>query len=190
MDRSATVVRKSEETDIAVKIDLDGHDNIHINTGVPFFDHILGHFARRAGFDLTIDVQCLNFVDPHHVVEDCGVIIGQAIGRALRDRREIRRNATAFVPVDDALVMAVVDINGRPWLSFDVPPGSSDGQLAVGYDLVEEFLRAITIRVNLNIHIRLIHGKNPHHCLEGIMKAAGQALGEAMTEKRQGLVGI
>lgn len=186
--RMATVERRTKETDIKLTISLDGSGQGDIDTGVGFFDHMLVLLAKHGLFDLTVKADGDLNVDAHHTVEDTGIVLGQAIAKALGDKNGIRRYGTAFVPMDEALAMVVVDISGRPFLQFDVDmPATMIGSYAS--ELTEEFLRALAVSGGLTIHVRLLSGKNSHHITEAIFKALARALAEASrTDER--IVGV
>jgi imidazoleglycerol-phosphate dehydratase len=177
--RAATVERTTAETSITILIDLDGGDSSS-STGVPFFDHMLDQLGRhgrvglevRAGGDLEIDA--------HHTVEDVGIALGDALRQAVGDKRGIRRFGDALVPMEEALAQVALDISGRPLLVYDADiPAEAIGQFDT--ILTEEFLHALARSAGLTLHVRLLAGKNPHHCVEAIFKAVARALGEAVS---------
>ena len=176
MSRIGEIRRTTKETDLHVRVDLDGRGAATVHTGIGFFDHMLDALARHALLDLTIEAQGDLHVDGHHTVEDTGIALGQAIERALGDRAGIRRYADAFVPLDEALVRAVVDVSGRPYLSYeiDIPKW----QMLGDYDvfLTPEFFRALVLNAGLTAHMDLIRGDNPHHIVEAAFKAFARAL--------------
>jgi imidazoleglycerol-phosphate dehydratase len=157
-------------------VDLDGQGNAAVRTGIGFFDHMLDALARHALLDLTIEGQGDLHVDGHHTVEDTGIALGQAIERALGDRAGIRRCADALVPLDEALVRAVVDVSGRPYLAYDIE--IPKWQMLGDYDvfLTPEFFRALVLNAGLTVHLDLIRGDNPHHIVEAAFKAFARAL--------------
>ena len=163
MDRIGEISRETKETQIRVRIDLDGSGVANVSTGIGFFDHMLDAFARHGLFDLTVEAKGDLRVDGHHTVEDTGIVLGQAIAMALGDRAGIRRYADAMVPLDEALVRAVVDVSGRPYLSYQVE--IPKWQLLGDYDvfLTPEFFRALVTNADLTAHVDLIRGDNPHH---------------------------
>jgi len=179
MARVGEVERKTKETEIKVRIDLDGRGEARVHTGIGFFDHMLEAFARHGLFDLVVEGRGDLQVDGHHTVEDTGIALGQAIARALGDRAGIRRFADVIVPLDDALVRAVVDVSGRPFLAYqvDIPKW----QMLGDYDvfLTPEFFRAVVHNAALTVHLDAIRGDNPHHLVEAAFKAFARALGEA-----------
>lgn len=188
MQRNGTIERKTTETDIRLTIDLDGTGKAEVATGVGFFDHMLVLFAKHGLFDLAVKATGDLQVDAHHTVEDTGIVLGQAIAKALGDKGGIRRYGTAFVPMDEALAMVVVDVSGRPFLQYEVAaPASMIGNYAA--ELTEEFLRALAVNAGLTIHVRLLSGKNAHHINEAVFKAMGRALSEA-TRGDERIVGV
>lgn len=181
MARVAEVHRKTKETDLRVHLVLDGRGEARVRTGIGFFDHMLEALARHALLDLTIEASGDLHVDGHHTVEDTGIALGQAIARALGDRAGIRRYADAMVPLDEALVRAVVDVSGRPYLAYhvDIPKW----QMLGDYDvfLTPEFFRALVQNAGLTVHLDLVRGDNPHHIVEAAFKAFARALDDATT---------
>jgi imidazoleglycerol-phosphate dehydratase len=188
MAREAKLERKTKETAIELAIDLDRAGTGEVATGVGFFDHMLVLLAKHGLFGLTVKAAGDLEVDAHHTVEDTGIVLGQALARALGDKSGVRRYGTAFVPMDEALAMVVVDISGRPFLQYDVAmPLTMIGSYAS--ELTEEFLRALANSGGLTIHVRLLSGKNSHHITEAIFKALGRALAEA-TRVDERIVGV
>ena len=181
MARAADVHRKTKETDLRVHLVLDGRGEARVRTGIGFFDHMLEALARHALIDLTVEASGDLHVDGHHTVEDTGIALGQAIARALGDRAGIRRYADAIVPLDEALVRAVVDVSGRPYLAYhvDIPKW----QMLGDYDvfLTPEFFRALVQNAGLTVHLDLVRGDNPHHIVEAAFKAFARALDDATT---------
>lgn len=178
--REATKQRKTFETEIEVTVKLDDPDQVEIDTGVGFFDHMLTLFARHGRFGLTVKVDGDLEVDGHHTVEDTGIVIGQLIKEALGDKNQINRYGTAYVPMDESLGFVSLDISGRPYLVFDVEQlnptvGNFDTEL------VREFLQSFSTHAGITLHARVLYGINTHHKIEAIFKALGRALGEAMT---------
>ncbi len=181
MSRSAEISRKTRETQLHVRVDLDGTGRAEVKTGIGFFDHMLEALARHGLLDLTVECRGDLHVDGHHTVEDTGIVLGQAIARALGERAGIRRYADATVPLDEALVRVVIDVSGRPFLSYhvDLPKW----QMLGDYDvfLTPEFFRALVLNAGLTVHIDLIRGDNPHHIVEATFKAFARALDLATT---------
>jgi imidazoleglycerol-phosphate dehydratase len=175
MMRNSAVERNTKETRIKLELNLDGTGVFDIRTGIGFFDHMLAQIAYHGCFDMKLEAAGDLEVDSHHTIEDVGLTLGEAIRKALGERRGIRRYGEATIPMDEALAMAVVDLGGRPYLVFNAELGK--GRLG-GFDLemVREFYRAISVQAGMNIHIRLLEGDNLHHCVEAIFKAFGRAL--------------
>ena len=177
-ERSAAVDRKTKETEISVNLNLDGNGTHDISTGVPFFDHMLTLFAVHGFFDFSIQAKGDVEVDFHHTVEDVGLVLGDALNKALGDRKGIVRYGHAVTPMDDALSAVTIDLSNRPYFVFNVScPGLSAGHFDVS--LTKEFFRAFSVRGGMNLHINLYYGENEHHIIESIFKAAGRALDQA-----------
>jgi len=181
MSRVGEGQRESKETVIHVRVDLDGSGRASVRTGIGFFDHMLTALARHGLLDLEVSCTGDLHVDGHHTVEDTGIVLGQAIARALGDRVGIRRYADATVPLDEALVRAVVDVSGRPFLSYHVE--IPRWQMLGDYDvfLTPEFFRALSLNAGLTVHLDLLRGENPHHIVEAAFKAFARALDQATT---------
>ena len=179
MARIGEVHRKTKETDLRVRVELDGRGEATVRTGIGFFDHMLEALARHALLDLTVEASGDLHVDGHHTVEDTGIALGQAIAKALGDRAGIRRYADALVPLDDALVRAVIDVSGRPYLAYqiDIPKWQMLGDFDVF--LTPEFFRALIQNAGLTVHLDLVRGDNPHHIVEAAFKAFARALDDA-----------
>lgn len=176
MPRTGEIRRTTKETDLHVRVTLDGRGEASVHTGIGFFDHMLEALARHALLDLTVEAQGDLHVDGHHTVEDTGIALGLALGRALGDRAGIRRYADALVPLDEALVRAVVDVSGRPYLSYNIEVPK--WQMLGDYDvfLTPEFFRALVLNAGLTVHMDLMRGDNPHHIVEAAFKAFARAL--------------
>jgi imidazoleglycerol-phosphate dehydratase len=179
MARTAEVSRTTKETDLRVRVNLDGSGEAQVKTGIGFFDHMLEALARHALLDLTIEARGDLHVDGHHTVEDTGIVLGQALAKALGDRAGIRRYADCSVPLDEALVRCVMDVSGRPYLSYgiDIPKW----QMLGDYDvfLTPEFFRAVALNAGLTVHLDLLRGDNPHHIVEAAFKAFARSLDAA-----------
>lgn len=178
MARTATVTRNTKETRISLSLDLNGGE-VDIRTGIGFFDHMLNAFAFYGGFGLSLQAEGDLEVDGHHTVEDVGICLGQAMREALGDRRGIRRFASAYIPMDEALCFAALDFSNRPFLAFDAEmPQSRIG----AYDacLTEEFMRAFAMNSGLTLHIKALSGRNAHHITEAMFKALGVAVRDAV----------
>ncbi len=189
MSRVGEVRRATKETELHVRLDLDGRGEAAVRTGLGFFDHMLDALARHALLDLSVEARGDLHVDGHHTVEDTGIAIGMALEQALGDRAGIRRYGDALVPLDDALVRAVVDVSGRPYLHYqvDIPKW----QMLGDYDvfLTPEFFRALVLNAGLTAHIDLVRGDNPHHIVEATFKAFARAL-DAATLRDPRVVGV
>ena len=175
MTRTASIARKTGETDITVTVNLDGRGNCDIDTGVGFFDHMLTALGRHSLMDLTVRCTGDTWVDDHHTVEDVGIVLGQAIGQALGDKRGIRRFGDVAVPLDEALVLAAVDISGRGELYWDVPIGP-DKVGTFDTELGKEFFVGFARQAGITLHLRELCGENAHHILEATFKACARAL--------------
>ena len=178
--RTASIERNTFETKIKLRINLDAQEPVEIDTGVGFFDHMLTLFARHSRLSLVVKVDGDLHVDSHHTVEDVGIVLGQAIKEALGDKAGINRYGTSFVPMDETLGMASLDLSGRSYLFFDA---SFDNPKLGAFDteLVEEFFQALAFNLQMNLHLKILHGKNSHHKAESLFKATGRALREAIT---------
>jgi imidazoleglycerol-phosphate dehydratase len=176
--RQARVERKTKETDVTVSVNVDGTGAAKVNTPIPFFSHMLEAWSKHGLIDLAVDAQGDVEVDIHHTVEDTGIVLGQALGQALGDKRGITRFGSAFVPMDEALVFAAIDLSGRPFLVFDVPVA----RLRVSnfdLDMLQEFFRAFAFAAEITLHVKLHYGHNLHHIAEAVFKAVGRALAQA-----------
>ncbi len=178
--RMTDIKRKTAETDVKVQLDIRKNGNSQIETGIGFFDHMLTLFSKHSGFDLDVKAKGDIEVDCHHTVEDVGIVLGQAFKEELADKAGIKRYASLFLPMDEALVLAAVDISGRPFLACDLPLdctkiGDFDGEMT------EEFLRAFAFNAGITLHIKYISGSNKHHIVEAVFKALGRVLRDAVT---------
>ena len=178
MSRSADVNRKTKETEVRVRLTLDGSGRADLATGIGFFDHMLEALARHALYDLEVRASGDLHVDQHHTVEDVGIVLGQALSQALGDRAGIVRFASAYAPLDESLARVVVDLGRRPFLSYNVALRGRVGTLES--EVIEEFWRALSIHLGATIHVDLIRGRNRHHVAESTFKALGLALRAAM----------
>ena len=178
--RTAKKTRQTKETDISVSINLDGEGKFKIDTGIGFFDHMLEGFARHGFFDLELTCEGDLLVDGHHTVEDCGIVLGEAIKEALAGKEGINRYGSFILPMDDALVLCAVDLCGRPYLSFEASfPTERIGYLDT--ELIREFFYAVSYSALMNIHIKVISGNNSHHICEAMFKSFAKALDAAVT---------
>jgi len=180
MGRESTITRKTAETDIEVRLDLDGTGKNEIKTGVPFLDHMLTLFSVHGFFDLYVNADGDTEVDDHHSVEDIGICLGQAIAKTLLDKGGISRYGSCYLPMDETLVRVVVDISNRPFLHYDAEVveqklGTFDTALA------KEFFRALSQHGGITLHMDLLHGENGHHIIEALFKGFGRAMNIATT---------
>lgn len=183
-ERTAKQHRKTKETDVNLTLNLDGSGVSQLNTGIGFFDHMLDGFARHGFFDLKVHVTGDLIVDTHHTIEDTGIVLGNAIRIALRDKRGIKRYGSCILPMDETLVLCAIDLSGRPYFSFE---GEFTAE-RVGYmdtEMVREFFYAVSYSAGMNLHMKILSGSNNHHMIEGLFKAFGRALDEA---DRKGVV--
>ena len=181
-ERIGSIQRKTKETQIDVRIGLDGKGTFGGQTGIGFFDHMLSGFARHGFFDLEISVKGDLEVDGHHTVEDTGIVLGQAIADALGTKEGIRRYGHFLLPMDDALVLCAVDLCGRPYLNFDYTfPTEKIGDLDT--QLIREFFYALSWSAGMNLHIKVLDGINSHHVAEAVFKAFGKALDAAVSKE-------
>jgi imidazoleglycerol-phosphate dehydratase len=186
--RTANVERRTKETSIEIALTVDGKGRYDVQTGVPFLNHMLELFTRHGFFDLTIRATGDVEVDDHHTVEDVGLTLGQAFRDALGAKEGIRRFGSATVPLDEALANVVVDLSGRPFLAYDL----KTRQTRVGsfdIELIHDFLLAFVNQLGMNLHVRMLAGRNPHHIIEASFKALARALDEA-TQRDPRVVGV
>ncbi|MFC5773458.1 imidazoleglycerol-phosphate dehydratase HisB [Ectobacillus antri] len=188
MSRTATLSRTTTETDISVWVDLDYQEEVSIDTGVGFFDHMLTLFARHGRIGLKVKAVGDLHIDSHHTVEDVGIAIGACIKEALGDKKQINRYGTSYVPMDEALGFVSLDISGRPFLVFDAEL-KADTLGNYDTELTEEFFRAISFNAGITLHARVLYGRNTHHKIEALFKAFGRALREAI-EINGNIIGI
>ena len=173
--RKAEITRSTNETEISVSVTLDGTGQHHMATGVGFFDHMLDQLARHALIDISLAAKGDLHIDDHHTVEDCGIALGQALARALGDKRGIRRYGECSLPMDDAQVRCALDLSGRPFLVWNVPfPTPKIGTFDT--ELVREFFQALATHAGITLHVDLIHGINSHHIAEAAFKAVARSL--------------
>jgi imidazoleglycerol-phosphate dehydratase len=175
MGRTGTVERKTKETEIVASVDLEGSGKANIETGMPFFNHMLDSFSRHGLFDIELQARGDLEVDYHHTVEDVGLALGEAFKKALGDKQGIRRFGEASCPLDETLAKVVIDLSGRPYLSYNVKirPGRVG---SFDTDLPHEFYAAFTNQLGMNLHIDVIRGENPHHIIEACFKAFARAM--------------
>ena len=174
-DRYSEIQRKTSETDITMKLGIDGSGAAHIDTGIGFFDHMLNSFARHGFFDLDVTVRGDLHVDCHHTIEDTGIVLGDAIKKALGDKKGIRRYGYFILPMDEALAIAAIDLSGRPYLVFDAQ-FTTERVGDFDTEMVREFFYAVSYSAGMNLHIKVLSGTNNHHIIECIFKAFAKAL--------------
>lgn len=180
-ERKASIERITKETAIKLSLNLDGSGKAEIDTGIGFLDHMLNSFARHGFFDLTCQVRGDLYVDCHHTIEDVGIVLGQAIGKALGQKNSIKRYGSVILPMDESLVLCALDLSGRPSFYFDIP---FTAERVGEYDteMVREFFYAISYSCGMNLHFKWFHGTNNHHLIEVVYKAFAKALDEAVTK--------
>lgn len=176
MERKATIERTTSETAIRLGLAVDGSGKANLSTGIAFFDHMLTLFARHGLFDLDLQAKGDLEVDFHHTVEDTGITLGQALTKALGDKAGIRRYGFSYVPMDEALVRVVLDLSGRPFLAYNAPADVEPIGGTFSFQLVEEFLRALSVHGGMNLHVDILAGRDAHHMAEGVFKALARAL--------------
>ena len=186
--RAASRSRKTAETQIELAIDLDGSGVSTVDTGIPFFDHMLTLFARHGVFDLTLKAVGDLAVDSHHTVEDTGIVLGECLREALGSKQGIRRYGCAYLPMDETLARVVVDLSNRPHLEFRAPAGTPSAP-NFPFSLVEEFCRAVASNLRANLHVELLYGRDGHHVAEAIFKGLARALRDAC-ERDPRVIGI
>lgn len=178
--RTAVVRRKTGETDIAAELNLDGTGTHAVSTTIPFLDHMLSLMAKHGLIDLKLKARGDTEVDFHHTVEDVGIVLGQAVKKALGDVKGIRRYGSANVPMDEALAQVSLDISGRPFLVYNVALRKRSKIRNFDADLVEDFMQAFATSAGVTLHVNVPYGRNSHHILEAAFKALGRALGDAV----------
>ena len=184
--RVAEKTRSTKETDISVRLDLDGSGKVDVSTGLPFFDHMIEQLGRHGGFDLALSAKGDLEVDAHHTVEDTGIVLGAALSEALGDKAGVRRFASYLLPLDEALIQVALDLSGRPYLVYEVETsperiGTFDPQLA------EEFFRAFVTSAGITLHVKSLSGRNGHHVLEASFKGVARALRDAVRVEGGGI---
>ena len=183
-ERTATISRKTKETDITCTIALDGRGIYDIDTGIGFFDHMLSGFARHGLFDLTLHCKGDLEVDCHHTIEDCGIVLGEAIRQALGDKKAIKRFGSVILPMDEALILCAIDLSGRPYFRSDLT-FTTDRIGGMDTEMVREFFYSLSYGAMMNLHFHQFSGENNHHIAECAFKAFGKALDMAsMYEER------
>lgn len=180
MHRQSQKSRKTTETNINIKINLDGTGVSNINTGIGFFDHMLVLFSKHGFFDLELNCIGDLHIDDHHTIEDVAIVLGQCIKEALGTKEKIKRYGSTIIPMDETLVLCAIDISGRPYLNFDVK--FNDNRIGnMSTEMIEEFFKSLSYNIGMNIHIKALDGKNSHHLAECAFKSFARALKEACT---------
>ena len=177
-ERVATICRTTKETKIELTLNLDGTGKTQINTGIGFLDHMLNSFARHGLFDLSVSVDGDLEVDCHHTIEDTGIVLGQAIAKAVGEKKSMQRYGSIILPMDETLILCAIDLSGRPYLVFDAN-FTTDRVGNYDTEMVKEFFYAVSYSCGMNLHIRQLAGENNHHIIEGIYKAFAKALDQA-----------
>ena len=180
--RTARRERTTKETSITIELDVDGEGSTKVDTGLPFFDHMVAQLGKHAGFDLTVHSRGDLEIDAHHTVEDVGIALGECLKEALGDKAGVRRFASISVPLDEALVDVALDLSGRPFLVYDIePPGERIlGTPPFDPQLAEEFWRAFVTSAAVTLHLRMVTGRNTHHVIEASFKGVARALRDAV----------
>ena len=181
MPRKATIERKTKETGITMSLNLDGTGKYAIRTSVPFMDHMFSHIAKHGFFDLTVKAKGDTEIDDHHTVEDLGIVFGQALKKALGDGKGIRRYGEATVPMDETLAQVALDLSGRPFVVYQMELPKKYKLKDFDPGLAEDFFRSVANHAGMNLHVRLLYGRDVHHMLEAVFKAFGRALDQATT---------
>ena len=180
--RQAHIDRRTSETHVTIDLTIDGDGNSRIDTGLPFFDHMLTLFARHSLINLTVRGVGDLAVDSHHTVEDTGIALGQGFAQALGDKRGIARYGSVYVPMDETLARVVIDFSGRPYVEFRLPGGGAAGLMSGQHfplQLVEEFLRGFSVHAGVNLHAEILYGRDPHHFAEAVFKGLAKAVDQA-----------
>lgn len=186
--RKSKISRETKETNINLELNIDGKGELRGEIGIGFFDHMLNSLIKMSNFDLNIDAKGDMKVDNHHIIEDIGIVLGMAIKESLGDKKNIERISSMYMPMDEALILSAIDISGRPYIVFDCDlPFGKVGDMET--ELVEEFLKSLVLNAGINLHIKLIHGKNIHHIIEAIFKAVGRTIYKA-TRRNTEIVGV
>lgn len=191
-DRIATIERETRESSISCTINLDGTGVVDVDTGLPFFDHMLTAFGQHGSFDLKLHAKGDIEVDAHHTVEDCGIVLGTAFGEALGDKKGIRRFADSYIPMDECLAQAVVDVSGRPYFVITGEPDQMISAVIGGHYATvinEHFFESFALNARIALHVRCLYGRDPHHITEAEYKAVARAL-RAATEADPRVSGV
>lgn len=181
-NRIGSCVRNTKETQIELEINLDGSGEAAVDTGIPFFDHMLNGFARHGLFDLRVRVKGDLEVDCHHTVEDTGIVLGEAIAQALGDKAGIKRYGSFLLPMDETLALCAIDLSGRPYLNYDVC-FTTEQIGTLDTEMIREFFYAVSYSAAMNLHVKILDGINNHHMAEALFKAFGKSLDAATMEE-------
>jgi imidazoleglycerol-phosphate dehydratase len=182
--RTASKHRVTKETDVKLSVNLDGQGKYDVSTTLPFLDHMLELFSKHSLIDLTVKAKGDTHIDAHHLVEDIGITLGSAIDEALGNKKGIQRYGFFLLPMDEALSYTTLDLSGRPWIEYEVPCFKLDWR-TFDLDLLEDFFRALGTVARMNLHIRLLRGRNNHHMAESIFKGFGKALSMAVAKDKR-----
>ncbi|MFI3172285.1 MAG: imidazoleglycerol-phosphate dehydratase HisB [Eubacteriales bacterium] len=177
-ERKTSCIRKTNETEIEISLNIDGEGITEIDTGIPFFDHMLSGFARHGLFDLSVKVTGDIEVDCHHTIEDTGIVLGNVILKAIGDKKGIKRYGSFLLPMDETLAMCAIDLSGRPYLNFSAE-FTADRCGDMDLEMVKEFFYAVSYSSMMNLHLKIMDGNNHHHMVESLFKAFGKALDQA-----------
>ncbi len=181
MARKATVARKTKETDIKITVNLDGKGKYEVNTSVPFLDHMLSLMSKHGHLDLDVQANGDIDVDYHHLIEDVGIVLGEAIKKALGEKAQIRRYGESLTPMDETLAQVVIDLSGRPYLVYNVKPPKNKTLIKnLDISIFDDFFRSVSNNAGMNLHINLQYGRDPHHIIEAIFKGFGRSLHSAI----------
>lgn len=176
--RKASIRRKTKETEIRLSLGLDGKGRSRVRTTLPFLDHMLELLSKHSGMDLEVQARGDTHIDEHHLVEDIGIVLGQALEKALRDKRGIFRYGQFLLPMDEALAYIVLDLGGRPYFEYAVP-FRPQSKAPFSFELLEDFFQAVAMNAKMNLHIKLLAGRNNHHIAEALFKGFAKALSMA-----------
>jgi len=177
--RNSSISRTTGETDISLELNIDGTGVSRVDTGVPFFDHMLTLFSKHGRFDLTVEAKGDIEIDYHHTVEDVGIVLGSAFKEAVGDKKGIFRYGSGIYPMDESLVRIALDVSGRPFLDYRAPENVLHIGDKFNFTLVEEFLRAFAFNALINLHVAILYGRDPHHMVEGTFKGLARSLDDA-----------
>lgn len=183
--RQAKIRRKTKETDIRIAINLDGKGQSKVKTTLPFMDHMLELFSKHSGVNLRITAVGDTYIDDHHLVEDIGIVLGMAIEKALGNKKGICRYGNFLLPMDESLSYVVIDLGGRPYFEYQVP-FRAQSEAAFDFDLLEEFFQALAFNAKMNLHIRLVRGRNNHHIAESLFKGFAKSFAQAVSYDKRG----